>query len=64
MVEEKVPVKLYLTDRNFLEELKRKLKLKSLGDAQHKLVALFKKNKLHLDLKQNKKEVKNYGRKK
>ncbi len=59
-----MPVKLYISDRDFLEELKRKLRLKSLAISQHKLVELFKRNKLHLDLPQNQKEVKNYGRRK
>ncbi len=63
-MEDLVSMKIYESDRNFLEELKRKLKLKSLGDAQHKLIELFNKNKLHLDLPQNQKEVKNYGRRK
>jgi hypothetical protein len=51
MKTETVPVKMYLPDRNFLERIKRDLKLKSLAEAQTKIVLLFKRNKLHLDLK-------------
>ena len=51
MTKEIVPVKLYLSDRNFLEKIKRDLKLKSLAEAQNELTKLFRINKLHLDLK-------------
>jgi len=51
MVNEVTPAKIYVSDRDFLEKIKRKLKLKSIAEAQHRLILLFKKNKLHLDLK-------------
>ena len=43
--------KIYVSDRNFIESIKRKLKLNSNPDAISSLVKLFKQNKLHLDLK-------------
>ena len=50
-MEKKVtPVKLYLSDRDFLENLKRKLKVGSAAESTHQLILLFKKNKLYLDL--------------
>lgn len=51
MKEIKVPAKIYETDRNWLEMMKRRLKMKSYADVIKSLRKIVAKHKLHEELK-------------
>lgn len=50
MTKEIILTKIYATDRNFIELMKRRLKEKSYADTINRLLKEFRRHKLHLDM--------------